>query len=175
MTTEPDAPVSRITQDNLQTVSRLRNEAKLRRSWGEQAGDIVGDFVGRIGFVALHLTLFVLWAVFNTDLVPRLHPFDPYPFPLFGTLVSFEAVIISAFVLIKQTRMSRLNEHRSHVELQLTLLAEKELTHLLQITSRIAQHIGIADVVDDDTRELTRHTEIEHLSGAVGDTLREPD
>lgn len=161
--------------ENIETVVRLRQEAWEQRSFSERIADQIGTFAGRMTFVGIHLAWFFAWAAFNTRLVSTLPVFDPYPFPLFGTIVSFEAVLISAFVLIKQNRMSQLNERRAHVELQVTLLLEKEVTKLLHIMERTASHLGIADeTIDDETRELRACTEVEAVTRAVSERLPEP-
>ena len=143
------------------------------RPGGEKAADTIGSKIGRVEFVVFHLVWFVLWAAFNTRLAPMLPVFDPYPFNLFGTLISLEAVMISALVLIKQNRMSLLDERRAHVELQMTLLSEKEITKLLRIMEHVTSRMGIDDAFDAEARELREHTQVEEVARAVRDTLPE--
>jgi uncharacterized membrane protein len=159
--------------DNIETVARLREEAWEQRSAVDRLADAVGSFVGRVAFVAIHAVWFVGWAAFNTRLVPGLPEFDPYPFPLFGTLVSFEAVVISAFVLIKQNRMGLMAERRAHVELQMILLTEREVTKLIHVVDRLAGHVGLPEPLDQEAQELREHTEVEQVARAVHEALPE--
>ena len=124
-TSQDDATLPQATMENLETVLRMREEAWRHRSLGEKLADMVGRFVGRGSFVLLQLLILLVWAAFNTPLIRGLPVFDPYPFNLLGVLVSFEAVVITVFVLIKQNRMSLMDERRAHLELQITLLTEK--------------------------------------------------
>jgi uncharacterized membrane protein len=47
---------------------------------------------------------------------------------LLALIVSVEGVLLSTFILMKQNRMSRHADHRDHLNLQIDLLAEKEIT-----------------------------------------------
>jgi uncharacterized membrane protein len=47
-------------------------------------------------------------------------------------IVAVEAVILSSFILMRQNRMMRRGERRDHLNLQVDLLAEKEITKLLR-------------------------------------------
>jgi uncharacterized membrane protein len=52
-------------------------------------------------------------------------------------------VLLTIFVLISQNRMMRQAEKRSHLDLQVGMLAEQELTALLQLQHKICQRLGI--------------------------------
>jgi uncharacterized membrane protein len=81
-------------------------------------------------------------------------------------LVSLEGVLLSTFVLIKQNRMSARSDDRAHLDLQVSLLAEQEVTKVIQMLERISGQLGIEKaVVDAEAQELGRMT-------AVGDLAR---
>ena len=63
--------------------------------------------------------------------------FDPYPYGLLTMFVSMEGVILAVFVLITQNRMSQQSDRRDHLDLQIDLLAEQEMTMVLRILSKI--------------------------------------
>jgi uncharacterized membrane protein len=173
MNTEP-APAQELPKaaaDNIELVLRLREEAWRHRTPGERLADAVGSLVGHGGFVALHAVLFLAWAAFNTRLVPWLPQFDPYPFNLFGVLISLEALVVAAFVLIKQNRQGMMAERRAHLELQMILLTEKEVTKLIRIMERVTSHLGIPDAVDGETHELGEVTEVEGMFRTLHDKL----
>jgi uncharacterized membrane protein len=98
-------------------------------------------------------------------LVDFLPAFDPYPFQLLCMIVSLEAVLLSTFVLIKQNRMSALADERSHLDLQVSLLAEQEVTKVIQMLQRISTHLGVeATVMDAEARELGETTAVSGLA-----------
>jgi uncharacterized membrane protein len=115
--------------------------------------------------VLLHVAGFAAWFVVNLGLIPGIRPFDPYPFILLAMAVSCEAVLLSTFVLMKQNRMSRRGEQRDQLHLQVALLAEKEITKLLQGQRQISEHLGIQAVTSDpETRELSEVTAVDSLA-----------
>jgi uncharacterized membrane protein len=116
-------------------------------------------------FIWAHLTLFAMWFAVNLRLIPGIRVFDPYPFVLLTLIVSAEAVIISTFVLMKQNRMSRRADERDHLNLQVDLLAEKEVTKMLQMQRLICAKLEIKDVLEDqDVKELSESTAVGSLA-----------
>jgi Protein of unknown function (DUF1003) len=70
-------------------------------------------------------------AAWNALASPALR-FDPYPYGLLTFIVSLEGVLIATFVLTKQNRMAAQSDQRDHLNLQVDLLAEQELTVILR-------------------------------------------
>jgi len=105
------------------------------------------------------------WLIVNSGKIPRAQPFDPYPFSLLGVIVAVEAVILSSFILMRQNRMMRRGERRDHLNLQVDLLAEKEITKLLQMVRALCGHMGLQNIMaDKEIRDLSQNTSIESLS-----------
>ena len=112
------------------------------------------------------------WLTVNTRHISGIRPFDPRPFSLLGVVVAVEAVILSSFILMRQNRMLRRGERRDDLNLQIDLLAEKEITTLLQMVRAICGHMGLQSIVaDKDIRELSENTSIESLSRTLEDRL----
>ena len=65
-------------------------------------------------------------------------------------MVSLEAIFLSLFILISQNRSSRQADARSHLDLQINLLAEQESTKMLQMLQSLCKyhHLAIADDVE---------------------------
>ncbi|HYP05646.1 MAG TPA: DUF1003 domain-containing protein [Bryobacteraceae bacterium] len=161
---------SRQARANIETVARLENEFLESRTTKDRIGDAIAGFIGTMTFVILHLVLLVVWFVVNLGVVPAIQPFDPYPFVLLAVIVSVEGVLLSTFILMKQNRMSRRAEERDHLNLQIDLLAEKEITKILQMQRRLCQHLGI-NIDDAETLELSRHTAVEDLARELKEKL----
>src|SRR6202011_6162659 len=83
------------------------------------------------------------WAAFNLKLVPGVDVFDPFPFGILALIVSSESVFLTIFVLISQNRMARAAERRSHLDLQVGMLTEQELTTVLQLLNKLCEHAGV--------------------------------
>jgi len=85
----------------------------------------------------------------NTGRIPGVKPFDPWPFSLLGVMVAVEAVVLSSFIIMRQNRMMRRGEQRDHLNLQIDLLAEKEITALLQMVRALCAHMGLQSIAAD--------------------------
>lgn len=150
---------------------RVHREAILRRrKIEERVADGITNFSGNMKFVYLHAAWFLVWIAINCGWTPAV-PFDPYPFGLLTMIVSLEAIFLSTFVLISQNRISRMVEERAEMDLQINLLSEQEVTHLIRIADAIATKLGV-DLEDGEMKEMEKEVapvelleEIEELEG----------
>jgi uncharacterized membrane protein len=168
------ASPSKIHETNIEKVVRLEAEAERQLTAPLRYFGAVGRFAGTPAFIVVHLLLVGLWMLVNGGFLPGLHAFDPFPFVFLGVLLAIEAVLLASFILIRQNRMSMLADRRSHLDLQINLLAEKEVTKVIQILQRMSRHMGIEDqVADRETRELGRDTEVEQVAEELAANLDE--
>lgn len=132
-------------------------EAKsiLNRTRTEKFADFVSSSVGSIPFFIFHVYWFIAWIVLNSDVIPGIEPFDPYPYGLLTMVVSLEAIFLSIFILLSQNRSANVDRLREELALQVNLIAEEEITKSLEILARIADKLGIK--MDDS--ELRRMLE----------------
>ena len=159
-------------QDNINKVIRLEEEALKERKFADRISDVIANFVGSMIFVVAHVIWFAVWAVINVGVLGFSWKFDPYPFALLCMLVSLEGVLLSTFVLIKQNRMSQRADQRAHLDLQVNLLAEKEITKVLQMQRLICRRLGIEQAdLDPEAIELSQVTAIDNLAHELGQRL----
>ena len=57
--------------------------------------------------------------------------------------VSLEAIFLALFVLASQNRLAHQSDKRAHLDLQVNLLAEREMTAVLQLLQDIAAHLDV--------------------------------
>ncbi len=157
---------SETVLENTHAIIRMEERMNRRRSLTDRVADAIGTFAGTVAFVALHLAWFGAWAAFNVGWIPPgVTPFDPYPFQLLCMIVSLEGVLLSTFVMIKQNRMGLRSDRRNHLDLQINLLTEKEVTKVIQMLEAISAHLGIEQAaVDAETRELGQVTAVDDLA-----------
>jgi CRP/FNR family transcriptional regulator, cyclic AMP receptor protein len=135
----------RVTAEKLRhTASRNVNaEMEDRRTRVEKAADWIAEFSGSIPFLNLHLVLFFVWIILNVKWVEdiawlsSITGFDPYPFGLLTMAVSLEAIVLSVFVLLSQSRQAAKDHIRSDVEYDVNLKAELEVAHLHEKVDRL--------------------------------------
>jgi uncharacterized membrane protein len=132
-----------VVDRNVHALERIRSVHLGRRDLQGRAADRITRFAGSMACIYLHLTLFGSWLIINTGLVPGLEPFDPFPFVMLAMFASVEAIFLSTFVLISQNRQAELAEKRNDLDLQINLLAEHEITRLLQLVDEIAKRVGV--------------------------------
>ena len=88
--------------------------------------------------------------------------------------VSLEAIFLALFVLASQNRLSRQADKRSHLDLQVDLLAEREMTTVLQLLQDIASHLEVqTSVTPDQLRDLMKKTDLRRLTNRM-EELAEP-
>jgi uncharacterized membrane protein len=124
-------------------------------------------------FVLLHVVIYSLWILINLKILPVVPPFDPFPFMLLSMAVSLEAIFLSTFVLMKQNRMSKRADSRAHLDLQINLLAEKEMTMVLQMLRLIGERVGVKDRrLDLELAQLSVETPVEVLADEIEEHLQ---
>jgi uncharacterized membrane protein len=88
--------------------------------------------------------------------------------------VSLEAIFLALFVLASQNRLSRQADKRSHLDLQIDLLAEREMTAVLQLLQDIASHLRVeTSVTPEQLRDLMKKTDLTRLTNRM-EELAEP-
>jgi uncharacterized membrane protein len=138
-----DQVANNPTQFNIAAIAKLEKEALDRRTSTERDSDAIVRFIGSPKFLLLHVILVLLWSTVNLNLIPFVKAFDPFPFGILALFVASESVFLTIFVLISQNRMARQAERRSHLDLQVGMLAEQELTMMLQLLQKLCQHSGV--------------------------------
>jgi uncharacterized membrane protein len=136
-----------LTDQNVRTIVELEHAAKSSANAGERVAARVAAFCGSLTFVCVHVVWFGSWILVNTSASFVDHP-DPFPFTFLTLVVSLEAIFLSAFILISQKQETRLTERRSHLDLQINLLAEQENTKMLRMLQSIAHKVGAN--IDDE-------------------------
>lgn len=161
-------------KENIANIAKIEEECLERRSRLERIGDAIGSFSGSMTFVVLHLLWFLAWILINTKMISWIPAFDPYPYMLLSMVVSLEAVLLSTFVLMKQNRMSKRADQRAHLDLQINLLTEREVTKNIQLLRRICAHLGLEeDATDTEVEELSKRTAVEPLAKELQKTIPE--
>lgn len=114
------------------------------RSFLTQIADDLTSICGSTPFLILHIIFFASWIVINVGLVDTIiKPFDPYPFGFLTLVVSLEAIFLAIFILVSQNRSSYISTIRDEVHLGVNLIAEEEITKILEILADIRTEMGI--------------------------------
>lgn len=158
-------------QRNVALIATLEEEALHRRSTGERISDALTKRTGTLGFVVLQVLGVISWCVINLNLLPGVTPFDPFPFGILSLIVSAEGVVLATFVLMSQNRMSRQADRRAHLDLQITLLAEQEMTGVLHMLHAICAHFHLQASGQEETQQLMEKTDVQELVSELKEKL----
>ena len=119
----------------------------------EVLADRMIGFASSSPFLVVHAIVFVVWIVWN---IPAFGfpQFDPYPYGMLTTIVSLEAIFLSIFVLMTQSRESRIGELREELTLQVNLRMEEEITKTLHLVAGLYARLGLQLADDPDLRGM---------------------
>ncbi len=165
---------SRVLARNIDGLVAIRHEEERKRTTQERLSDAITRFTGSLRFVYIHAFLFGSWIIWNLGWIPGLPLFDP-SFVVLAMVASVEAIFLSTFVLISQNRMQAQAEKRAELDLQISLLAEHEITQLMTVVEAVARRLGVELPGNSDIEEVKLDVDpravlnaIEHEASARG-------
>ena len=164
-----------VMERNIRQLLKLRQQEEKEKTTDEHIADKITHFTGSMAFVYIHIIAFGLWIIYNKGLI-GIKPVDP-SFTGLMLLASVEAIFLSSFVLIRQNRMNVLADKRANLDLQVSLLAEHEITRLITLVKAIAHKLKIQEADNPEIDELTRDVKPEEVLDTIDrhkkDSIRE--
>ena len=162
---------SSSSRNNVSAITAMEEAAIASRSCGERISDAVAHHAGRTWFIVAHAAWFGGWILLNTGIMPGIRPFDRFPYQFLTFVVSLEAIFLSLFILMSQNRANKQADSRSHLDLQINLLAEQESTKMLEMLQSLCEHHKLpvardpeVDLLKSPTKPAELLTELqEHL------------
>lgn len=142
-----------LHEEILRTI-KAKTDAK--RTKTERLADWMTTTFGTMTFLIGNSVFFLTWILINTNSIPGVPAFDPFPFSLLTTIVSLEAIILAVFVLISQNRTAKVDDLREEIHLQINLIAEKEITKLMKMTAILLEKHGVDVVHDSELQTLIK-------------------
>ena len=159
---------------NVNTIARLEKEALHHRTATDRLGDRIAYFAGSGPFIVIHVFWFTVWVILNSRWFSKIPPFDPFPFTFLTMIVSLEAIFLTAFVLMSQNRLTRQAEKRAHLDLQINVLTEQELTMALRMLERLCVKAGVEPEDSHLFSELFKETDLLKLMKELEKNLPDP-
>jgi len=123
------------------------------RSQMEVIADRMIGFASSTPFLVIHAFVFVGWIWWNLPF-SGMPKFDPYPYGMLTTIVSLEAIFLSIFVLMTQSRESRIGELREELTLQVNLRMEEEITKTLHLVAGLYSRLGLTLADDPELKAM---------------------
>ena len=131
----------------------IKAQHSSNRSRMEILADRMSGFASSTPFLALHAIGFIIWIWWNLP-VSGMPKFDPYPYGMLTTIVSLEAIFLSIFVLMTQSRESKIGELREELTLQVNLRMEEEITKTLHLVAGLYSRLGLQLADDPELKAM---------------------
>ncbi len=160
-----------LMRRNVERVMALESAEHEKATTADRIADAITAFSGSIRFVWITVLTVGGWIAANL-LLPRRDQLDPFPFPLLTLVLSVEAIFLAIFILMSQNRAAKVSDKRSHLDLQLNLLAEQENTKMLLMLEQIGRAVGAEVDAGADVQALAEATEPEVLSDQIDQVSR---
>src|ERR671937_835306 len=161
ITEQSPSRMAGVVERNVQSLVTRRQHEERRKTFHQRMADAMTRFTGTMAFVYIHLVLFGGWIIINLGWTPW-PKFDP-TLVVLAMFASVEAIFLSTFVLITQNRMAREADKRAELDLQISLLAEHEVTRLITLVKAIAEKLDVEASKDPELPELQQDVAPEKL------------
>ncbi|MBS1528254.1 MAG: DUF1003 domain-containing protein [Bacteroidetes bacterium] len=134
----------------------------------DRLGLWLSNILGSMGFLFGCAAIIALYLCWNLRLIPSLKPFDPYPFNILSIALSVFAIVLSITVLIAQKRQRKTEKIREHVEFEVNVRAESEITKVLTMLHDIQLKLGIHKH-DPELEEMKDPIDLDEIHKNVGE------
>lgn len=127
----------------IESVASIRARAERRLDVHQRLAEGLTSGLGRPRTVYLIALGVAAWTALNL-LLPRLGglaPLDPPPFFWLQGLVGLSALLMTTLVLITENRQARHAEERSHLDLQVNVLAEQKIAKLIGLVEELRRDL----------------------------------
>jgi uncharacterized membrane protein len=153
--------LGRVLDRNISAILARRRAEERSQRRADKIADRLGRFAGSMTFVWIHAVVVAAWVALNAGLVPG--PRFDADFVKLATAASVEAIFLTTFVLVTQNRMAAVADKRADLDLQISLLAEHELTRLIRLVDALTQRIGVGDVREAELADARRDVDPEEV------------
>lgn len=141
-----------------------------KRTAFQKVADRIVTFSGSFAFLIVNVLAFLIWILWNSGVL-GIKPFDPFPYVLLTTIVSLEAIMLAIFVLISQNRQSRITDLRQEVDLQINLIAEEEITKIINLIAGLYKAMNVNVEADPGLKVMLQPTDWEAIESRLEDEL----
>ena len=143
----------------VESVASIRARAEQRLDRHQRMMEVLTTALGRPRTVYLTLSIVVGWVAFNL-VTPKLFGWpriDAPPFFWLQGMVALSALLMTTMVLITANRQTRNAEERSHLDLQVNLLAERKVAKLIALVEELRRDLPmVRDRIDREADSMQK-------------------
>jgi uncharacterized membrane protein len=157
---------------NIEALRRRRSDEEAKAGAEQRLAQAITRFSGSMRFVYFHFLVYGAWILANLGWLPGVRPWDP-TFVVLAMVASVEAIFLSTFILITQNRMAAAADRRAELDVQISLLAEAEITKLVELVSEIAAQMEVPVAEQQDIEEMKQLVQPEAVLDAIEEAKTE--
>jgi len=147
--------IAQVTEQNIENLLCTEDERRRKMPRIYRLVSTITRNCGTVGFLAGNAVFFAGWIAVNEMVVS----FDPFPYTLLILGVSLEAIFLSILILISQNIDAQESERRHHLDLQMNLLTEREITALMRLVVKMAEQAGLGEGQTQEARSFAHETD----------------
>jgi uncharacterized membrane protein len=160
---------AQVSQE-VESVASIRARAEQRLDRHQRMMEVLTTALGRPRTVYLTLSIVVGWMAFNL-VTPKLFGWpriDPPPFFWLQGMVALSALLMTTMVLITANRQTRNAEERSHLDLQVNLLAERKVAKLIALVEELRRDLPmVRDRIDREADSMQKAVDPDAMMAAL--------
>jgi uncharacterized membrane protein len=161
---------------NIHAVLDFYTRENKKISYWQRLAERISLVIGQPVFLGLILLLVVLWTLGDISMwLLGLTEFDPPPFFWLQGIVGLAALLTTTVVLIRQNRLTQLEEQRAHLDLKVTLLTEQKAAKLIDLLEELRRDLPNVKNRDDPEAVALRQSMNPDLVLAALDERAVPD
>jgi len=156
---------------DVESVASIRARAAQRLGSHQRMIEMLTAALGRPRTAYATLILVFGWVAFNL-VIPRLthcRQIDPPPFFGLQGVVTLSALLMTTLVLITENRQTKYAEERSHLDLQVNLLAEHKIAKLIALVEELRRDLPmVRDRIDSEADAMQASVDPQAMLEALG-------
>jgi uncharacterized membrane protein len=146
--------------DAIESTAELERKALAGASLQQRAIERFTLLVGRPRTVGVILVVVAIWIAINAALALSGRPqIDPPPYYWLDGVIGLAALLMTILILTTENRMSEIEEQRSRLHLQISILAERKAAKIIQLLEELRYDMPqVENREDREAQELTLPT-----------------
>lgn len=143
--------------ETIESIAELERKALAAASLQQRAIERFTLAIGRPRTLLTIGVVVAIWVGLNVALRLTGRPeLDPPPYFWLNTVMQLAALLMTILILTTENRMSEIDEQRSRLHLQISMLAERKAAKVIQLIEELRRDLpSVANRLDPEAEALT--------------------
>ncbi len=171
----PTAPLPDPIGETIDAIIAIRAKAEQKVSSHQRWVEWVSEFFGRPSFLYAAVAVIAFWLILNA--LPAswgIPQFDPSPYEGLDKTLGIVSLLMTAIVLVRQSRQEMLAEQRAQLNLQLDLLTEQKIAKLIALLEELRHDLpNVPNRYDAEAEAMQQAVDPATVLDTLENTLNE--